>query len=161
MIEITEDLQKVYRETAKKLKGSERRQFMAGIVKSLGRGGQRYVEEKLGWNRGTVRKGQKELATGIECVDNFAGRGRKRAEEHLPELLTDIRDIAESYSQTDPTLQSTRQYTRLSAAQMRQRLLDEKGYKVEELPCVETINTKMNQLGYKLGKVQKSKPKKR
>ena len=161
MIEITDDLQVVYRDTAKKLKGSERRQFMAGIVKSLGRGGQRYVEEKLGWNRGTVRKGQKELQTGIECVDNFVGRGRKRVEEHLPELLLDIKDIADSYSQTDPTLQSTRLYTRLSAAKVRQRLIGEKGYKEEDLPCVETINTKMNELGYKLRKVQKSKPKKR
>lgn len=161
MMEIKEELKETFKETAKSLKGSERRLFMARVVKTLGRGGQSYAERELGWNRGLVRKGSYELSTGIVCVDNFVGRGRKRAEEHFPNLLDDIRDIADSHSQTDPTFRTTALYMRLSAAAVRQRLVDEKGYSDTELPCVETINTKLNNLGYKLKKVQKTKPQKK
>ena len=41
----------LYSETAKRLKGSDRRQFMAGVVKSIGRGGQRLAEAERGWSR--------------------------------------------------------------------------------------------------------------
>ena len=71
---------------AKQLKGSERRLFKARVVKLLGRGGQAYAERELGWNRRTIRKGSGELASGVVQEDNFAARGRKRAEEHLPHL---------------------------------------------------------------------------
>jgi len=34
-------------------------------------------------NRVTIRKGVHELKSGIECADNFQGRGRKKAEEKI------------------------------------------------------------------------------
>ena len=80
---------------AKQLKGSDRRLFMARIVNLLGHGGQSYAERELGWNRRTVRKGLQEVASGVVQKDNFAARGRKRAEEHLPNLLRDIEEIVE------------------------------------------------------------------
>ena len=43
--------------------------FMAETVEQLGPGGASAVEDKLGWNRGTIRKGQQELETGpIEII---------------------------------------------------------------------------------------------
>jgi hypothetical protein len=51
IIELTENLKSLYIKTAKKLKGSDRRQFMAEVVKGLGIGGQTLVERELGWNR--------------------------------------------------------------------------------------------------------------
>ena len=161
MKEIGERLRETYEETARILKGSERRMFMAKIVESLGRGGQTYVERKLGWNRGTVRKGKHELETGIVCIDNFSARGRKRAEDHLPKLLDDIRDIVASQSQTDPTFRTSRLYTRLSAVAVRQALIEEKGYSDEALPSVETMASKLNTLRYNLKKVEKTKPQKK
>jgi hypothetical protein len=50
---------------AEALEGSPRRRFMAGIVRLLGEGGQRLVESMLGWNRGTVRKGEDCVFRGI------------------------------------------------------------------------------------------------
>jgi hypothetical protein len=50
----------------------------------------------------TMRKGMRELATGVICIDAFALRGRKRAEAHLPNLLTDMQAIVDSQSQADP-----------------------------------------------------------
>ncbi|NBD15205.1 MAG: hypothetical protein GVY04_03385 [Cyanobacteria bacterium] len=65
------------KETAQQLKGSERRQLMAKIVKELGVGGQTRAERELGWNRGTIRKGMKELTSGKAIEDAFHRRGRK------------------------------------------------------------------------------------
>lgn len=156
-----ESFKKTLIETAKTLRGSDRRLFMARVVKSLGRGGQSYAEKELGWNRVVIRKGMHELDSGIVCLDNFSGRGRKRAEEHLPNLLAAIKEIVDGQSQTDPTFRTTRLYTRLSAAEVREQLIVQKGYRDEELPCAATINSKLNELGYRLRTVLKSKPEKK
>jgi hypothetical protein len=65
-MELTDELKSIFIETAKALKGSDRRIFMARVVRALGRGGQRYAEEELRWNRGTIRKGMQELESGFE-----------------------------------------------------------------------------------------------
>ncbi|MFZ4816498.1 MAG: ISAzo13 family transposase [Phototrophicaceae bacterium] len=160
MPEISELLKQTYIATVKALKGSERCQFMARIAKSLGDGGQSHAAREFHWGRNTIAKGMKELESGIPIADNVSARGRKKAEEKLPNLLTDIRDIVDGASQTDPTFQSTRLYCRLSAAEVRRQLIAQKGYREEVLPSEETIRVKLNALGYKLRAVQKSRPKK-
>ena len=154
-MELTNTLKNIFIETAKTLKGSERRLFMAQVVKSLGKGGQRRAEAELGWHRRTIRKGMGELESGFRCYDNYSARGRKPAEHHLPKLLDDIKAIAEAESQTDPTFQTTRLYIRLSAAEVRKQLIEQKGYSDDQLPTEETIRTKLNGLGYHLKKVKK------
>ena len=151
----------MYIETAQKLQGSDRRIYMARVVKILGWGGQCFAEAELGWCRKTILKGRHELESGIVCIDNFSSRGRKRAEFHLPNLLVDIQDIADSQTQTDPTFKSRRLYTRLSAAQVRQQLILHKGYTDKILPSEETIRVKLNELGYQLKSVAKSRPQKK
>jgi hypothetical protein len=94
-IQLTDDLKSIFRETAQQLKGSERRQFMAKVVKGLGVGGQTQAERELGWNRGTIRKGMKEFSSGIPIKDAFERRGRKRVESKLPNLREDIRGIVD------------------------------------------------------------------
>jgi len=68
-IQLTEELKSLYIKTAKKLKGSDRRQFMAEVVKGLGIGGQTLAEQELGWNRRTIRKGMRELESGQSILD--------------------------------------------------------------------------------------------
>lgn len=160
-LEITPELKDVFVETAIMLKGGKKRLFMARVVKSLGRGGSAYAEEEFGWNRGTIRKGMSELESGIVIEDRFSDRGRKKIEEHLPNLLQDMADIVDPASQTDPTFQSTKLYTRLSAAEVKQQLMDQKNYTPEQVPSVGTISLKLNKMGYQLKTVQKSLPKKK
>ncbi len=145
----------MYIETAKQLKGHQKRLYMGRVVKALGRGGQEYASRELGWNRNTIRKGQRELETGFRCVDNYQARGRKRIEERLPNLMADIRAIADQHSQTDPSFQSTRLYLRLSATSVRQALIEQKEYTDEQLPSAETIRDRLNELGYSLKRVKK------
>jgi hypothetical protein len=159
-MELTNSLKTLLIETAKALKGSARRLFMARTVKELGPGGQQRAARELKWGRMTIRKGMRELDSGIVCIDAFALRGRKRAEVHLPNLLMDIQAIVDSQSQADPQFRSTRLYTRLTAAEVRRQLIAHKGYSDIALPTVETIGTKLNALGYYPQKVAKSQPQK-
>ena len=147
-------------ETSKSLKSADRRLFMARTVKELGPGGQLQAETELKWNRKTIRKGTHELESGVVCLDAFGQRGRKRAEDHLPNLLLDIQAIADGQSQCDPKFRNQRLYTRLSAAEMRRQLIKQKGYTNEELPLAETIGNRMNELNYYPKTVAKSRPKK-
>lgn len=160
-MDLTDSLKVLFIETANALRGSARRLFMARTVKELGPGGQRRAERDLGWNRETIRKGTRELESGQIRPDNFAARGRKPSEAHLPDLLTDIAAIVDAQSQVDPQFRTNRLYTRLDAAEVRRQLIAQKGYTDTELPTVQTITTKLNALGYFPQKVAKSQPKKR
>jgi hypothetical protein len=160
-MELTDSLKALFVDTARSLKGSARRLFMARTVKELGSGGQRRAERELGWSRVTLRKGTHELESGCTCLDAFSARGRKRAEDRLPALLPDITAIVESQSQTDPQLRTTRLDTRLSAAEVRRQLIAQKGYTDDALPTVQTLTTQLNALGYSPTKVMKSQPQKK
>lgn len=160
-MELTEPVKALLREAARALKGSERRRFLARTVAELGPGGQRRAERELGWSRVTIRKGQRERASGFSCVDAFALRGRQRAEAHLPNLLADVEAIVVGQSQADPTFRTTRLYTRLTAGEVRRQRIAQRGYTDEELPCVQTIGAKLNALGYHPQTVAKTAPQKR
>ena len=134
VIQLTDSLKSLYIKTAQKLKGSDRRQFMAEVVKGLGIGGQTLAERELGWNRRTIRKGMQELLSGQAIVDGYERSGRKRIEVKLPNLLDDIRAIVDPQTQTDPSFKSTRLYSRISAAEVRRQLIEQKGYQEEDLP---------------------------
>ncbi len=160
-MDLTESLKGLFIDTAKQLRGSARRLFLARTVRELGPGGPSVAERELGWNRGTIRKGLHELAGGITCVDAFTLRGRKPVEAHLPHLLADIRAIVDGQSQADPQFRSRRLYTRLSAPEVRRQLIAQKGYTDAALPTAETIRVKLNALGYTLKQVAKTQPQKR
>ena len=149
-MELTAAIKRLLQDAAGKLKGPARRTFMAQTVKELGRGGQRCAERELGWDRTTIRKGRHELDSGVACLDVFCLRGRKKAEARLPNLLNDIRAIVDSQSQIDPTFQTERLFTRLSAAEVRHQWIAQKGYTATEQPTVPTFTTKLNALGYRL-----------
>jgi hypothetical protein len=159
-MELTEQIKQSLRQTAEPLRGSDRRRFLARTVRLLDPDSQRKAERERGWDCDTIRKGLHELDSGIRCIDNFSARGRKRAEEHLPGLLEDVRALIDAQGQTDPTFHTQRLYTRLSAAEIRRQLILAKGYTDAQLPCDETIRQKMLRLGYRLRKVAKGRPKK-
>jgi hypothetical protein len=160
LVELTSEVKDYLRRSAAALRGFDRRLFMARTVRLLGRGGQSLAERAFGWSRVTVRKGMHELDSGIRCVDAFSSRGRKRAEEHLPGLLDDIRSLVDGQSQADPTFHSQRLYSRLTAAEVCRQLILQKGHAEASLPSEETIRRKMHAAGYSLRKVAKCRPKK-
>jgi hypothetical protein len=159
-MQLTQEFKATINENQAVLSGYVRRHFMAKIVETVFDGKPSHAERELGWNRTTLRKALDELAGGFYYSDRDRDRGRKKSEAHLPNLRTDIRAIVDSQSQTAPTFRTNRLYTRLSAAEVRQQLIKQKGYCADELPCAATIGNKLNELGYKLRAVQKSRPQK-
>jgi hypothetical protein len=148
------------RQTADTFAGAERRRFMARTLEQLNLS-QRQAQRYFGWGRDTLRKAQHEARSGITCCDATSARGRKPVEYHWPHLLDDIRTIAQDHCQTDPTFQTTRLYCRLTAAEVRQQLIDRQGYPPEALPSRQTIGVKLNALGFRLRKVAKCRPQKK
>lgn len=148
----------IFIEAINQLKGSSKRKALAQTANEIGKGGQTIVATEFNVSRDTIRKGMYELESGIEIVDAHNEKGRKKIEEKLPQLMDDIKNIVDSQSQTDPSFKTTRLFTRLSIKEIRKQLILQKGYTDEELPSNQTLNNKVNQLGYTLKKVQKVKP---
>ena len=140
--------------------GPARRRYMADTATTLHLG-QRQASLLFGWGRDTLRKALHEHRTGLTCHDATNCRGRKPIEFHLTHLLEDIKDLVKDHVQTDPTFRTTRLYCRLTAPEVRRQLISRKGYTDEQLPSLQTITTKLNALGYHLGKVRKCLPQKK
>ncbi len=152
---LTEKIKSTLKDAAKKLTGFKKRAFMAQVTIDYLDSSPRKPQTQLGWSRNAITVGLKELETGIVCVDNYQARGRKKTEELLPNLETDISDLIDNYSQADPKFQSTFAYTKVSARAVREALISEKGYADSQLPCRQTIGDILNRIGYRLKKRKK------
>jgi hypothetical protein len=142
---------------ARRLKGHQRRLFMAEVATALCAGSARQAERRFGWGRNTVRTGLHEAKGRIRCVENFAAKGQKRSEDKDPKLAADLRAIVEPHTQADPELKSARLYANLSAAEVLQALVD-KGHAVGSLPRERTMRDILNRMGYRLKRIRKGKP---
>lgn len=161
MEKLPEEVKQTLKNAANNLQGTKRRVFMAQTVKDLLGGSARKAERELGWWRKTVEKGMKELETGKAYGDNYSSRGVKKTEKKWPELEQSIRELVEPHSQADPSMKSSLVYTRITAKAVREALVEDKGYSDQMLPTERTISSILNRLGYKLRRVQKTKPKKK
>ena len=143
------------RDAASKLNGPDKRAFMARVTSDYFDGSARKAKTYLGWNTYTVKRGLKELEKGIVCVDNYQARGRKKTEEILPNLEADISNLVDGHAQAEPKFKSTFYYAKISARAVREKLIAEKGYRDEQLPCRQTIGDILNRMGYRLKKHKK------
>ena len=123
MEDSVEQYDALIRSGARRLTGYQRRLFQAEVATALCGGNARQAERRFGWGRDTVEKGLHELQHGVRCLENFAARGRRRSEEKDPQLAADIRAIVEPHTYADPELKSSRRYTNLSAAEVRDALI--------------------------------------
>lgn len=146
------------RSAARRLTGHARRLFIAEVTQSLCGGNPRRSEHLFGWSRQTAAVGLHESEQGIRCVENFQARGRQRRENLDPQLAQAIRALADPQTQADPQLKSDLRYTRLTAAALRRTLISDKGYTDEQLPSERTLRRILNRLGYRLKRIQKTKP---
>ena len=139
------------------MSGHQRRLFQAEVAAELCGGSARQAERRFGWGRETVEKGLHESLKGLRCLENFAARGRRRSEDKDPNLAADIRAIVDPHTYADPELQSSRRYTNLTAAEVRDALIS-RGRPKAELPCERTIRDILNRMNYRLKRIQKGKP---
>ena len=152
---LEEQVKGTLKDAARKLTGSKRRAFMAKVAEDYFEASARKAETHLGWGRQTVQLGLHERASGVECLDYYQGRGNRRSEAKQPELERAIRALVDGQAQADPTFRTTFYYARVSAQSVRDALIEEKGYRDEELPTRQTIGTMLNRMGYRLKKTKK------
>ena len=148
-------LKSTLQDAGRKLTGSKKRAFMAKVTHDYFHGSARKAETQVGWNRHTVRLGLHEMRTGVTCLENYGARGRKKIEDQLPTLESDIRDLIDGDSQADPKFQSSFYYCRVSAREVREALIEEKDYDEQALPSRQTIGVILNRMGYRLKKRKK------
>jgi len=72
-------------------------------------------------------------------------------------LAADIRAIVGPHTYADPELKTSRRYTNLSAAEVREALVA-KGRPKTEVPSERTLRDILNRMGYRLKRIQKGKP---
>ena len=140
---------------------SERRAFVAEVAEKLCAGSPRLTETEFSFGRNTIELGMHENRTGLVCYGNYATQGKVKSEVANPDLERDIRALVDPESQADPQLRNTFAYTRITAKALRQKLIDEKGWQEEQLPKERSFCNILNRMGYKLRKVQKTKPEKK
>ena len=138
---------------ARRLTGYQRRSFMAEVATELCDGSARQAERRFGWGRDTVETGLNESRQGMRCLENFAARGRLRSEQKDPQLAADLRAIVEPHTHADPELKSSRRYTNLSAAEVREALIAQ-GYGEDRLPAERTMRDLLNRMNYRLKRIQ-------
>ena len=143
------------KDAARKLNGPKKRAFMAKVAEDYFDASARKAETYLGWGRQTVQLGLHECESGVVCLDYYQGRGNHRSEAKQPELERDIRALVDGQSQADPTFRTTFYYARVSAQAVRDALIEEKGYRDEDLPTRQTIGAMLNRMGYRLKKRKK------
>jgi len=146
------------RSAARRLTGHQRRLFIAEVTDKRCGGKTRRSERLFGWGRQTAALGLAERQAGIRCQGSFSRRGRKRTEDNNPKLAQDIRELVEPHAMADPKLKNAFAYTRLTAKALRQALITQKGYYDADLPSDRTLQQVLNRLGYRLRRIQKTKP---
>ena len=154
-IQLDPKLKVSLKDASRKLTGVKKRAFIAQVAIDYFNSSPRQAETYMGWSRKAVAKGLKELETGIVCQDNNQAKGRNKTEEKNPQLEEDIRFLVDNKSQADPKFQTVFYYARTSAQEVKQALIEEKGYHSEELPSRQTIGALLNRMGYRLKKHKK------
>jgi hypothetical protein len=160
MADLTDDARRAILLAATLLTGHRRRRFQAEMAHTYCGGSARLAETTFGWGRDAVHTGLNELRSGIRCVEAFDRRGRMTTEERHPGLEEHIRRLVDPHAQADPKFQTPFAYTRITARAVREalRAVPELAGKV---PTRQTVGDILNRLGYKLRRVQKTRPQKR
>ena len=161
LAELTEKAIRTIRDAARRLTGAARREFEAAVAIDYCQGSPRRAETVFGWGRATVRAGLDQWPTGVGRQDQFFPRGRRKTEEKVPDLEKHIRCLVEPDCQVDPKFQSPFLDTRMTAKAVGRAFVEKAGYRATELPTERTCRRLLNRLGFRLRRVQKTKPHKK
>ncbi len=104
------------------------------------------------------RAGLDEVRTGVVCLGaQSVVAGDKLWEEKHPEVAEALWVLARAHAQQDPSLRTSRSFTRLAAAEALAQLRAQ-GFADALLPSPSTMAAVLNRNGYRLRPVLKAKP---
>jgi hypothetical protein len=146
MADLAESLARRFEVLRPHLNELQRRLWLGAEAAELGSGGVALVAEAVGVAPDTVRRGRREaqeLDTGTVVRSRRPGGGRKRAEEHDPDLVAALEALIDPVTRGDPMspLRWTSKSTRTLA-----RALTDNGHKVSDF----VVRRLLGELGYSL-----------
>ena len=155
-VELTPSLIGRFKHIARSLPASKRSAFQASVALEFCDGSPRLAESTFGWSRRAVQLGIANLETST-VYRRTPSAGRPRTEDKIPGFERAIRLLVEPRSQVDPKFQSPFLYTRVTARAVLEALRQQE-FSADDLPSERTMRRILNRLGYRLRRVQKSKP---
>jgi hypothetical protein len=103
------------------------------------------------WWRNAIALWLKESKSWISCLWSYWNCGREKLEDKFKNLKEDIEALVWNYIHADAKLKTTFKYCRLSAREIRERLIKEKWYKKDDFQ-IRAMSDVLNRLWYSLKK---------
>ena len=158
---IAEKIKKCYSnliESIKKCNDKEQKLFMIGSL-AVDIGGRciSALSKIFGISRVTIRKAIKLFKKEIVYYPTTETRGRKKLTEIYPCLEKDITKVIENSLSTDPKFKTEKQYVNMTVKEIKKQLIETGKYE-ENSFCNSSLNNILNEMGYDLKKVKKTKP---
>jgi hypothetical protein len=128
-----------------------RRLWAAAESRAIGFGGDSVVSDATGLSRCTIRRGRREIESGVKVVERIRGpgAGRPNIEQSQPGLKEALERLVDPLTRGDP--ESPLRWTCKSRAKLT-AALTKVGWKVSST----TVGRLLNELGYRLQSVRKS-----
>jgi hypothetical protein len=134
---------------ASKMLGAERRAFQAAMAVKDCAGSARRADALFGWSPQAVELGLHERRTGLVCLTAQSAFGGDKLWEEKHPAAAVLWELAQAYSQQDPTFRTTQSFTRLTAAEAL-RQLRARGIAEAELPSPSAMAEVLNRNGHRL-----------
>lgn len=115
------------------------------------------ISKIISCSRKFIRKSITFVKDGYKEQLKLEFRGRKKLIARYPELEEDIEIIIEDSLSVDPRFKSEKQYVKMTIREIKKRLIETKKYDNKSFSN-SYLNNLVNQMGYNLKKVQKTKP---
>lgn len=145
-------------ENIKKEKNREAKIRQIGaLVLDVGNRSIKAIAKEINCSRKFVKYCYVVAKENLQIENNRYKCGRKKLIVRFPKLEQDIRKIVENHCSTDPRFKTEKQYVRLSIAEIKRQLLETGSYE-EKSFSNSYLNNLVNEMGYNLKKVQKTKP---
>lgn len=117
----------------------------------------RAVARVLNCSRKFIKKCSQIANYGFQLQLQMEFRGRKKKIQEFPNLPKQLEKIVEDHLITDSQFKTEKQYVRLTLKEIKQQLITKNGYKEKDI-SKSTLANILNEMGYNLKKVQKTKP---
>lgn len=155
---ITEKLEKYYKNQVESIKnmkkGIDRDKAIGALVADLGKRCLKAVANAAGCCFRKAKKCHELFISGTVQL-SLEFRGRKRITVKYPNLKNDIEKVIENYKNVDSHFKTETLYVSISPKAIIDELVEKYNYP-KGFACYNTINTLLNEMGYKCHKIPKT-----
>lgn len=156
---ISEKIEKIHKNRVEHIKkmpnGYQKDIAIGAFVADLGNGSIKPVAKAIGSCFRKVKNCFEVFLYGIQTKIEF--RGRKKIEDTYPEIKNQIKEIIKAYEYTDSHFKTEVLFVDITLENLRRELINKYNYTEQTCPCKSTLLRLLNELGYKIKKVKKTK----